>query len=161
MDWLLDCLRKAREIVAFADDPIVANAIALMIIWIVVPLTALTYAKRVRRTRRKAERPMSDWDLWAMTTLIAGLAALFVGNRFAEWPLDKAINHAVLLMFVLPLLLPALLNRLEKMAPDLADDIGDLPTAFRGADTTELAPGDVKVFDPNQTTIVRDCGEKP
>ena len=161
MDWLLDCLRKAREIVAFADDPIVANAIALLIIWIVVPLTALVYAKRVRRTRRKAERPMSDWDLWAMTTLIAGLAALFVGNRFAEWPVGKAINHATLLMFVLPLLLPALLNRLEKMAPDLADDIGELPTAFRAADTTEMTKEEAQPFDPDRTTVVRGCGDQP
>lgn len=139
MDWLLDVLAKGRQALAFFQDPIILDALGLFIVYAVVPVVAFVYAKRVRRARRKMNHPMSGFEFWGMLSMVAGLSALFVGQQLCGWPVDRALKHAIFMTFLLPVSLPWMLDQVEKRAPDLAEDIGDMPTEFRAADTTEMA----------------------
>ncbi|MEY5098631.1 MAG: hypothetical protein RJA36_1350, partial [Pseudomonadota bacterium] len=53
--------------------------------------------------------------------------------------------------FLFPLIATILIERVKAVAPGVADDLGDLPTELRAADTTE--------FSTDRTTIVREPGK--
>lgn len=129
----------ARRLLGFFSDPIVRDAVGGLGVYLVTPSAALWYGKRIKRTRRKAGDPLSDWDFIGMCAALSFLAALFFANRLAGWPLDRAINHALFVAFVLPWGLPKVVALLERVAPDIADEF-DVPTEYSGEDTTEIAP---------------------
>lgn len=107
-------------------------------VWLVGPLASFWYVNQVKRTRKKRGAPLSAWQMRGLASLMAFVAAMFFGNRMAGWPLDKALNHGVAVAFTFPLLVAVLLDKIKRVAPDVAQDIGDLPTEFRAADTADL-----------------------
>lgn len=142
MQWLLSLLSGIREALGFFSDPIVRDAAGGFCVYGLSPLCAIWYVKQVKRTRRAKGQPMTEWDVRVMGAVCAGLMALFFGNRIAGWSLNDAANHAIAVMFLLPVLLPSIIEALDRVAPQIAQDIGDLPTEFRSVDTTELSPED-------------------
>lgn len=141
IDWLLGCLESAGKVAAAFQDPLILNALGLALIYAIIPLTSLVYAKVIRRARRKKGAPMDGLEFRGMLALLAGVPAMFFGHMLCGWPVAKAFVNAAFMAYLLPTLLPALLDRLEKVAPDIADDIGPLPTELRAVDTTEFTAG--------------------
>lgn len=138
---MIETLLKALEQATAGD------VLAYAGVYVAAPLGTLWLVNQVKRTRKHLGRKMTAWQLRSMAVVISGLAALFFGNRMAHWPIDQALNHAVVVMFLFPLIATILIERVKAVAPGVADDLGDLPTELRAADTTE--------FSADKTTIVR------
>lgn len=107
-------------------------------VWLVGPLVTFFYVNQIKRTRKRQGRALTAWQMRGMASLLAFIVAMFFANRMASWPLDKAFNHAITVAFTFPLLVAILLDKIQKVAPDIAEDIGEMPTEFRAADTTEM-----------------------
>lgn len=122
------------------QDTVGSDILGYSGVWAVSPLVAFYYVNQVKRTRKNQCRPLSAWQLRGLAGLVAFIMAMFVSNRMAGWPLERAVNHSVAVALSFPLLITVLLDRLHKVAPNLADEIGELPTEFRAADTTEIKP---------------------
>jgi hypothetical protein len=122
------------------QDTVGTDVLGYTGVWAISPLISFYYINQLKRTRKNQCRPLSAWHLRGLAALLSFVGAMFVSNRLAGWPLDRSINHSVAVAFSFPLLITVLLDRLHKVAPNLADEIGELPTEFRAADTTEIAP---------------------
>lgn len=129
---MIDAILKALQ------DATAGDLLAYAGVWIGGPLVTFWWVNQVKRDRRRQGRPLTGWEMRCMASMIAALMAMFVGHRMAGWPLDKAINNAVAVGFCFPLLITVILDKLQRIAPDIADDVGSLPTEFRGADTVDL-----------------------
>lgn len=129
---MIETILKALER-ATADD-----VLAYAGVYIAAPLGTLWLVNQLKRTRKNMGRKLTVWELRGMAALISGLSAMFFANRMAGWPVDKAVNHAVVVMFLFPLIATILINKVKSVAPNVADDLGDLPTELRAADTTEM-----------------------
>lgn len=139
---MIDILLKA------AQDATAGDVLAYAGVYIAAPLGTLWLVNQVKRSRKNMGRKLTSWQLRVMAALVSGLAATFFGNRMAGWDVGKAVNHAVVVMFLFPLIATILIERVKAVAPGVADDLGDLPTELRAADTTE--------FSTDRTTIVRE-----
>lgn len=133
------------------EDATAGDVLAYAGVYIAAPLGTLWLVNQVKRSRKNMGRKLTAWQLRVMAALVSGLAATFFGNRMAAWPIDKAVNHAVVVMFLFPLIATVLIERVKAVAPGVADDLGELPTELRAADTTE--------FLPDRTTVVREPGK--
>jgi len=130
---MIDILLKA------AQDATAGDVLAYAGVYIAAPLGTLWLVNQVKRSRKNMGRKLTAWHLRVMAALVSGLAAMFFGNRMAEWPIDRALNHAIVVAFLFPLIATILIERVKAVAPGVADDLGDLPTELRAADTTEFA----------------------
>lgn len=139
---MIETLLKALEQATAGD------VLAYAGVYVAAPLGTLWLVNQVKRTRKNLGRRMTVWQLRTMAAVVSGLSSLFFGNRMAGWPIDQALNHSVVVMFLFPLIATVLIERVKAVAPGVADDLGELPTELRAADTTE--------FCADKTTIVRD-----
>jgi len=130
---MIETLLKALEQATAGDVMAYAG------VYIAAPLGTLWLVNQVKRTRKNLGRKLTVWQLRSMAAVVSSLAALFFGNRMAGWPVDKALNHAIVVAFLFPLIATILIERVKVVAPGVAEDLGELPTELRAADTTEFA----------------------
>lgn len=130
---MIETILKALEQATAGD------VLAYAGVYIAAPLGTLWLVNQVKRTRKNLGRKLTVWQLRSMAAIVSGLAATFFGNRMAGWPVDKAVNHAVVVMFLFPIIATFLIGKMKAVAPNVAHDMGDLPTELRAADTTEIA----------------------
>ncbi len=135
---MIETLLKALEQATAGD------VLAYAGVYIAAPLGTLWLVNEVKRTRKHLGRKLSVWQLRSMAALVSGVSSLFFGNRMAGWPIDQALNHAIVVMFLFPLIATVLIERVKAVAPGVADDLGDLPTELRAADTSEFCADSTK-----------------
>lgn len=142
---MIETILKALE------EATAGDVLAYTGVYVAAPLGTLWLVNQVKRTRKNLGRKLTAWQLRSMAALVSGLAATFFGNRMADWPVDKAVNHAIVVAFLFPIIATFLISKVKAVAPSVAQDMGDLPTELRAADTTEFAA--------DRTTIVREPGK--
>lgn len=110
--------------------------------WLVAPTLCFVYIQFIKGTRADTGRAkLGAWVLRGMAFAVTFLLALFFTWRLAGWSLDRALNHAVAIAISYPLLMTVILERMQKYAPDIAEDLGgNMPTEFRFSDSDKTEP---------------------
>lgn len=110
--------------------------------WLVAPTLCFVYIQFIKRSRIETGRAkLSAWVLRGIAFAVTFLLALFFTERLAGWPLERALNHAVGIALSYPLLMTIILARMQKYAPDIAEDLGGaMPTEFRFSDSDPTEP---------------------
>ena len=110
--------------------------------WLFAPTLCFVYIQYIKVSRIDDGRAKhSAWVLRGIAFAVTFLLALFFTWRLAGWSLDRALNHAVAIAISYPLLMTVILTRMQKYAPDIAEDLGgNMPTEFRISDNEPTEP---------------------
>jgi hypothetical protein len=110
--------------------------------WLVSPTLCYVYIQFVKGTRADTGRTkLSAWTLRGLAFGVTFMLAMFFAWRLAGWSLDRALNHAIAIAVSYPLLMTIILARMQKYAPDIAEDLGgNMPTEFRFSDSDPTEP---------------------
>lgn len=110
--------------------------------WLASPTLCFVYIQFIKGTRVETGRAkLGAWALRGIAFAVTFLLALFFTWRLAGWSLDRALNHAVAIAVSYPLLMTVILARMQKYAPDIAEDLGgNMPTEFRFNDNDPTEP---------------------
>ena len=117
-----------------------ADTFGNVLVFVLAPLGVHVQIQAMKAARAASNLPkLSPWAVRLVATLATFILALFFGYRMAEWPIDKALNNAVVIAVFYPIAVFAILRAVKAKDPQIAAQLGadsDL-TELQLADKTE------------------------